>query len=112
MEYNMRDFSIQEVIDIINSLDNNSNIQPTKHFQQTNNLRHADNNLWAKVLFNNELMSITKQAENKFKTCFKHPHKKDKDIYIIMLITEQDSIKLITTYEAKSSKRKGENESR
>lgn len=36
----MRDFSIQEAIDIINSLDNTSEIRTTNHFNINNDLRH------------------------------------------------------------------------
>ena len=57
----MRDFSIQEAIDIINSLDNTSEIRTTNHFN---------------------------------------------------VINEFKSLKMITTYEAKSSRRIGENEYR
>ena len=35
----MRDFSIQEAIDIINSLDNTSEIRTTNHFNVNNDLR-------------------------------------------------------------------------
>lgn len=42
----MRDFSIQEAIDIINSLDNTSEIRTTNHFNINNDLRHNDKELW------------------------------------------------------------------
>lgn len=108
----MRDFSIQEAIDIINSLDNTSEIRTTNHFNINNDLRHNDKELWSDVLFNHELLGINKQAENKFKLCYKHPDKENKDFYLIIVINEFKSLKMITTYEAKSSRRIGENEYR
>lgn len=108
----MRDFSIQEAIDIINSLDNTSEIRTTNHFNINNDLRHNDKELWSDVLFNHELLGINKQAENKFKLCYKHPDKENKDFYLIIVINEFKSLKMINTYEAKSSRRIGENEYR
>ena len=83
----MKDFSIQEAID------NNKE-------------------LWIDILFNHELLGINKQAENKFKLCYKYPNKENKDFYLIIVINEFKSLKMITTYEAKSSRRMGENEFR
>lgn len=108
----MIEFSIQDAIDIINSLDNTSKIRATKHFNENNNLRHKDNDLWIEILFDHELLGINKQAENKFKLCYKHPNKKNKDIYFVVIIGDDKSLKLITTYEAKDSRRIGENECR
>ena len=108
----MMDFSIQDAVNIINSLDNTSKIRTTKHFNSNNNLRHKDKDLWVKILFDYELLGINKQAENKFKLCYKHPNKENKDFYLIVLIGDDKSLKLITTYEAKDSRRIGENEYR
>lgn len=108
----MKDFSIQEAIDIINSLNDASEIRTTKHFNFNNDLRYDNKELWIDILFNHELLGINKQAENKFKLCYKYPNKENKDFYLIIVINEFKSLKMITTYEAKSSRRMGENEFR
>lgn len=51
-----------------------------------------------------------KQEYNKFKLCYKHPSKTQKDLYLIVVINDDDSMDLITTYEASINRRKGENE--
>lgn len=108
----MKDFSIEEAIDIINSLDDTSVIRTTKHFNFSNDSRHDDKELWVDILFNHELLGISKQDENKFKLCYKYPNKENKDFYLIIVISDYGSLKMITTYGAKSSRRIGENEYR
>lgn len=40
-----------------------------------------------------------KQGFNKFKLCYKHPIKKQKDLYLIVVIHEDNSMSMLTTYE-------------
>lgn len=51
-----------------------------------------------------------KQEYNKFKLCYKHLNKSQKDLYLIVLITDDNTMDLITNYEASINRRKGENE--
>ena len=51
-----------------------------------------------------------KQEENKFKLCYKHPSKNQKDLYLIIVINDDNSMDLITTYEGNISRRTGINE--
>lgn len=81
----MRDFSIQEAIDIINSLDNTSEIRTTNHFNINNDLRHNDKELWSDVLFNHELLGINKQAEINLSCAISTLIKKIK-IFILLLL--------------------------
>ena len=53
-----------------------------------------------------------KQEYNKFKLCYKHPIKKQKDLYLIVVINEDNSMAVLTTYEGNISRRKGDNERR
>ena len=53
-----------------------------------------------------------KQSYNKFKLCYKHPIKKQKDIYLIVVINDDKSMSVLTTYEGDISRRVGDNERR
>ena len=85
--------------EIIKSLDSNSQIYMTKHFHSSNHLRHKKLDICIEALFNQEILGIQKQDSNKFKLTYEHKIRKSKDLYLIVLITDNKDIKLITTYD-------------
>ncbi len=106
----MRDYSLKDALNIFCNVDESATLNLKFHFQQNNNWRHSDPNSWIDVFFGHRLLGLIKQEENKFKLCYKHPSKSQKDLYLIILINCDESMDLITTYEASINRRKGENE--
>ena len=80
------------------------------HFHEKNHERHLNPELWIKSFLNHRLLGIMKQEYNKFKLCYKHPNKKQKDLYLIAVINEDESVSMLTTYEGNISRRIGDNE--
>lgn len=67
----MRDYSIEEAIEIINSCDQ-SFMPDTKHFDVRNIQRIGDFDLIFETFLHNPLMGIIKQDYNKFRLYFEH----------------------------------------
>ena len=67
----MRDYSIEEAIEIINSCDE-SFMPDTKHFYVRNIQRIGDFGLIFETFLHNPLMGIIKQDYNKFRLYFEH----------------------------------------
>ena len=75
-----------------------------------NHERHLNPELWIKSFLNRRLLGIMKQEYNKFKLCYKHPNKRQKDLYLIAVINEDESVSMLKTYEGNISRRIGDNE--
>lgn len=108
----MKDYSLMEALSIFCNVDESIKIHLKFHFQEKNHERHSSPELWIKSFLNHRLLGIMKQEYNKFKLCYKHPIKKQKDLYLIVVINEDDSMAVLTTYEGNISRRKGDNERR
>ena len=106
----MKDYSLREALNIFCKVDQSSIVNLKFHFQRNNDLRHNNPNSWIDVFFSHRLLGIMKQEFNKFKLCYLHPSKVQKDLYLIVAINDDNSMDLITTYEASIERRKGENE--
>lgn len=106
----MKDYSLTEAFKIFCNVDESSTVHVKFHFQLNNHKRHVNPNIWVDIFFEHLLLGIIKQEENKFKLCYKHPSKNQKDSYLIVVINDDNSIDLITTYEGKISRRIGTNE--
>lgn len=106
----MRDYSLKEALNIFCTVDESAIVNLKFHFQKNNHRRHSNPNYWLDVFFGHRLLGLLKQNENKFKLCYKHPRETQKDLYLIILINDDNSMDLITTYEASINRRKGENE--
>lgn len=106
----MKDYSLKEALNVFCNVNQSSAVYLKFHFQENNHLRHNDPHSWVGVFFDHQLLGLMKQEENKFKLCYKHPRKRKKDLYLIISINDDNSMDLITTYEASINRRKGENE--
>ncbi len=96
----MRDFTVKEAYEIIKSLDSGSQIYMTKHFHSSNNLRHKKSDICIEALLNQEILGN------------EHKIRKSQDLYLIIVINDNETIKLITTYDGNKTRRLGENEGR
>ncbi|MBQ6099584.1 MAG: hypothetical protein IJL02_06955 [Methanobrevibacter sp.] len=106
----MKDYSLKEALNIFCNVNQTSIVNLMFHFKKNNHQRHDNPHSWVKAFFGHNLLGLMKQEENKFKLCYKHPRKTQKDLYLIVLINDDNSMNLITTYEASINRRKGENE--
>lgn len=106
----MKEYSLKEALKIFCNVDESTIVHVKFHFHVNNHKRHSNPNMWTKVFFKHELLGIMKQEENKFKLCYKHPSKNQKDLYLIIVINDDNSMDLITTYEGNISRRTGINE--
>ncbi len=84
----------------------------TKHFHSSNNLRHKKSDICIEALLNQEIPGIQKQEFNIFKLTYEHKIRKSQDLYLIIVINDNETIKLITTYDGNKTRRLGENEGR
>ena len=108
----MRDYSLKEALNIFCNVSQSAFVHPKFHFHKKNHERHSNPELWIKSFFKHKLVGIMKQSYNKFKLCYKHPIKKQKDIYLIAVINDDNSVSVLTTYEGDISRRIGDNERR
>ena len=79
----MRDYSIEEAIEIINSCDE-SFMPDTIHFDVRNIQRIGDFGLIFETFLHNPLMGIIKQDYNKFRLYFEHNQRPTKDISLVI----------------------------
>ena len=108
----MKDYSSREALNIFCNVNQSAILHLKFHFHEKNHERHSHSELWMQSFFNHKLLGIMKQGYNKFKLCYIHPIKKQKDLYLIAVINEDSSISLLTTYEGNISRRIGDNERR
>lgn len=108
----MKNYSITDAVKIFCNVDSSTVIHLKFHFQDRNNKRHLDSDSWMKTFFKHNLLGIMKQEYNKFKLCYEHPNKEQKDLYLIVVINEDNSMSMLTTYEGNISRRVGDNERR
>ena len=101
---NMRDYSIEEAIEIINQCDE-SLLPDSKHFNIRNIQRVFDLGLIFETFLYKPLMGILKQDYNKFRLYFEHSTKPSKDLSLVISINDNRTIKFITVMETLRSKR-------
>jgi hypothetical protein len=100
---NMRDYSIEEAIEIINQCDE-SILPDSKHFNLRNIQRIFDLSLIFKTFLYKPLMGILKQDYNKFRLYFEHSTKPSKDLSLVIGINDNRT-KFITVMETFRPKR-------
>lgn len=108
----VRDYSLREALNIFCNVNHSATVHLKFHFQEKNQERHSNLESWIKTFFNHKLLGIMKQEYNKFKLCYKHPFKEQKDLYLIVVINEDISMSMLTTYGGNISRRIGDNERR
>ncbi len=106
MGWNMRDYSIEEAIEIINNCDESFN-PDTRHFDVRNVQRIGDFGLIFKTFLYNPLMGIIKQDYNKFRLYFEHDRKPSKDISLVIGINDNRIVNFVTVILTDRSKRVG-----
>ena len=79
----MKDYTIEEAIEIINSCDETFN-PDTRHLNIRNVQRMADLGLIFEPFLYNPFVGIIKQDYNKFRLSFEHNHKPSKDISLVI----------------------------
>lgn len=102
----MRDYSIEEAIEIINNCDESFN-HDTKHFDVRNVQRIDDFGLVFNTFLFNPLMGIIKQDYNKFRLYFEHDRKPSKDISLVIGINDNRIVNFVTVILTDRSKRVG-----
>ena len=100
----MRNYTVEEAINIISNC-NYSDIQESYHYLRRNSERINDLDLIQKTILNNTLVGILKQDYNKFNVYYEHEYKPKYDLNIIILLTDEEKLKLITVIENLRSKR-------
>ena len=100
----MKDYSIEEAIEIINSCDE-SFVTDTKHFDIRNVQRIGDLGLIFQTFLYNQLMGIIKQDYNKFRLYFEHSQKPTKDISLVIGINDNRTVNFITVMETYRNQR-------
>lgn len=100
----MRDYSIEEAIEIINSCDD-SFMPDTKHFDVRNVQRIGDFGLIFDTFLYNPLMGIIKQDYNKFRLYFQHNLRPTKDISLVISINDNREVKFVTVMETYRNQR-------
>ena len=100
----MKDYSIEEAIEIINSCDE-SFVADTKHFDIRNVQRIGDLGLIFQTFLYNQLMGIIKQDYNKFRLYFEHSQKPTKDISLVIGINDNKDVKFVTVMETYRNQR-------
>ena len=100
----MRDYSIEEAIEIINSCDQ-SFMPDTKHFDVRNIQRIGAFGLIFETFLYNPLMGIIKQDYNKFRLYFQHNLRTTKDISLVISINDNREVKFVTVMETYRNQR-------
>lgn len=105
----IKEYSINKVIEILeelnfNSIDENM-FRNTNHFNDSNNKRFNDLDLVYDLLIKNENVGVLKSYYNTFKIYYKHPSIKTKDVCIVITITENKGVKLITAFYSPEERR-------
>lgn len=100
----MKDYSIEEAIEIINSCDE-SFVADTKHFDIRYVQRIGDLGLIFQTFLYNQLMGIIKQDYNKFRLYFEHSQKPTKDISLVIGINDNRTVNFITVMETYRNQR-------
>ena len=100
----MRDYSIEEAIEITDSSDELF-MPNTKHFDVRNVQRIGDLGLIFETFLHNPLMGIIKQNYNKFRLYFEHNLRLTKDISLVICINDNRTVNFVTVMETYRSHR-------
>jgi hypothetical protein len=105
----MMEYSIEDVVKILKNIDQDNiseeSFRNTRHVNFSNDKRHTNNEIIYDLLLHEEYVAISKTNYNTFKILYEHPTKESEDFGIIIAITDNKGVKLITTYNQKKDKR-------
>lgn len=103
----MRDYDIDEARDILKSQDP-VNLKIIPHVEQRWLERDFEINYTVDCLLNKVPLSISKTYHNRFKLIYPHETKSTMDLYVIIEISDNENVSIITVYPEEKKRREHE----
>ena len=103
----MRDYDIDEARDILKSQDP-INLKIIPHVEERWLERDFEINYTVDCLLNKVPLSISKTYYNRFKLIYPHETKSTMDLYVIIEISDNENVSIITVYPEEKKKREHE----
>ncbi len=100
----LKDYTIQDAINIIYNCDY-ADIKESRHYLRRNSKRINDLDLIQRTILNKPLVGILKQDYNKFNVFYEQEYKPAYDLNIIILLTDNEELELLTIMENPRSRR-------
>ena len=102
--FSLKDYEISEALGIVENC-TESKVRNLVHFNVRNLQRMGDVSIVYESIFSEPIVGILKQDYNKFKVFWEHKTKKSKDIYVILVINDDNGIELVTIMPDNKDKR-------
>lgn len=103
----MRDYDIDEARDILKS-QNPVNLKIIPHVEERWLERDFEINYTVDCLLNGVPLSISKTYYNRFKLIYPHETKSTMDLYVIIEISDNENMSIITVYPEEKKRREHE----
>lgn len=103
----MRDYDIDEARDILKS-QNPVNLKIIPHVEERWLERDFEINYTVNCLLNTVPLSISKTYYNRFKLIYPHETKSTMDLYVIIEISDNENVSIITVYPEEKKRREHE----
>ena len=103
----MRDYDIDEARDILKSQDP-INLKIIPHVEERWLERDFEINYTVDCLLNKVPLSISKTYYNRFKLIYPHETKSTMDLYVIIEISDNENVSIITVYPEEKKRREHE----
>ena len=103
----MRDYDIDEARDILKSQDP-VNLKIIPHVEERWLERDFEINYTVDCLLNKVPLSISKTYYNRFKLIYPHETKSTMDLYVIIEISDNENVSIITVYPEEKKRREHE----
>ena len=103
----MRDYNIDEAREILKS-QNPNNLKIIPHVEERWLERDFEINYTVDCLLNTVPLSITKTYYNRFKLIYPHETKSTMDLYVIIEISDNENVSIITVYPEEKKRREHE----
>ena len=103
----MRDYDIDESRDILKS-QNPVNLKIIPHVEERWLERDFEINYTVDCLLNKVPLSISKTYYNRFKLIYPHETKSTMDLYVIIEISDNENVSIITVYPEEKKRREHE----
>ncbi|MBE6504841.1 MAG: hypothetical protein IJH63_15790 [Methanobrevibacter sp.] len=103
----MRDYDIDEARDILKSQDP-VNLKIIPHVEERWLERDFEINYTVDCLLNKVPLSISKTYHNRFKLIYPHETKSTMDLYVIIEISDNENVSIITVYPEEKKRREHE----
>ena len=103
----MRDYNIDKAREILKS-QNPSNLKIIPHVEERWLERDFEINYTVNCLLNTIPLSISKTYYNRFKLIYPHETKSTMDLYVIIEISDDENVTIITAYPEEKKRREHE----